>query len=143
MKILFIIYLGILIIQTVLSAQTIEDYESKLTNNDYQTWVLDTIDIHLGTQDCDGGIIYSFILSKKTGIRKECNNNKWISTFFNWEIIKKPESEFYLIIKSFYYITESFEIDFILRNKKLLLRLREPLNSDVSIKTKDYYFYKN
>ena len=143
MKIIFVTILFVLINPSKSFQQTAKEYESKLTNNDYQIWVLDSTEERLSTENCINGITYKFFLSEKSGFKKECQNGKWVITNFKWEVVKNSESEYLITIVFIDNSRVKYELDFLLINGETILRLREPLAPDVTTITKDYFFHKN
>lgn len=143
MRIIFILILFTFINPSISFPQSLIEYESRLTNNDYQIWVLDSTDERLSTDNCLNGISYKFLINEKFGIKTECQNARWITTYFKWDLLKYSEIEYLLILKYNNSNYDEYEIDFYLRDGETILRLREPLNSNIKTKTKEYYFHKN
>lgn len=115
-------------------AQTVADFEKQITSSDAQDWKLDSTILHLGTGNCESGIVLSFSLAPKVMIWKECVNKSWDEKTYKWEIVSKKGNQFVLKVGS----EEKYEVDFIKmkgeNDTKLRLRPVKPGGSTTVVK---------
>ena len=135
-KLIFFVFLFISFKNTY--SQSVEEYANMLAAENYQQWILDNTEVHLGDDDCENGMVYTFFRENNVAIRKVCVNHKWSVDNLNWEVAY--EDEIYKLKISDGVV---YEIDFLSINDQLKLRLRVLVSPDKIIPVNDYYFIKN
>lgn len=129
-------------LRSTCAQSTIEDFESRLTNNDYQIWTFDTTMQHMSTEDCEKGLSYTFSIHKKVGIKKQCIGGKWVVSNFKWEVENLKTDEYQIRVEFENKLIFFFVIDFPVLNNEMVLRLRTR-STDFKLTTEDIFYEDN